>query len=64
FVRSESRRQGQATLNRSLGLGQDVEERFYGFIVLRYFGVNKSSCQRVVQAAHARRGRVLQRPRA
>lgn len=61
FQRLETRGQGQATLDRGLGLGSNVEERFHGLSLLRDLGAYQSACQRLVQTSHPRGGGVLQR---
>lgn len=64
FQRAEGGGQGQAPPGRGLGLGQDVQERFHGLLVLRHLGNPQVRRRRLVQAADAGRGRVLQRARA
>lgn len=61
FQRLETRGQGQATFDRGLGLGSNVEERFHGLSLLRDIGAYQSARQRLVQTAHPRGGGILQR---
>ena len=62
--RSEERRQRQALVCRGVGLGPDVAQRLHGLAVLRRVRVAQGARVRLVQAAHPRGGRILQRARA
>ena len=59
--RPETRGQRQATLDRDLGLGSNVEERLHGLPVVRDIGAHQSACHRMVQTSHAGGRRLLQR---
>lgn len=59
--RTEAGGQRPTAADRGVGLGPHVAQRLHGLAFVRHFGAAEVSCRRMVQAAHAGRGGVLQR---